>query len=814
MKRTALVLLMTFVLLVTLHYASAADVTRSFTSTDVYYNELVTVNMGVSVTGENKYVYVIDEDYPSGWTVTDRGVGNTNQSGHIKWVYYSNITPAEDIAYYYIVRAPAVSGNHDFSGSYIFENMSNSAEILNAGNGYVTVSNPCVDLDGDLYDNCNPSSPYDDDLQIDCNDNNPDINPGEQETCNNIDDDCDGTIDYFEQNCGPQNETGICSYGTQQCVAGSWESCSGEQDSVPEICNQLDDDCDGIYDDVNDGSSVAETSCQCYDGGIPYADEQCPLNNIDDDCDSIIDTNDCDCFEGEQQPCSLQAGVCVGSYEVCPADLVWDGCNASIYELFNPAYNETETECDNLDNNCNNQTDEGLLNTYYADQDADGYGDLSNTIEDCTQPGGYVINFEDCNDQNSSINPDATEICDGVNNDCDGQTDEGCAVPANITNTYYDGSTTDFSAVSNFSNIQNMIMEKIGYGKIVFNENINVQNSISIDPPGTIIAQNRAMINSTRLPMLNRSANISLYNITLNNPTILRDGAECSGSVCTLIDYMNDVFEFSVTHFSEYSTQGRCDDGTWYDQCVSERTGNDGDKPKYCEDGSIISKASVCGCPSGQSVSGENCVTPSTNGGNGNGGGGGGACIEGQTSPCSPAGTTAGVCEEHGYQTCRNGVWSSCEGAILPSDEVCDGLDNDCDGETDEDVNCLCTHGDKRPCGSDVGTCTRGTSTCSYGEWGECSGGIPAKVVEDCFNDLDDDCDGEVNNGCEDIAVTCSNNIQDGNEYGVDCGGVCLNPCPIPLEIPPYTGLLMIIAGLVLLFVLVLWDLWKAKRGY
>ncbi|HEV2859708.1 MAG TPA: MopE-related protein [Pyrinomonadaceae bacterium] len=64
-------------------------------------------------------------------------------------------------------------------------------------------------------------------------------------------------------------------------------------------------------------------------------------------------------------------------------------------------------------------------NTFYKDNDNDGYGDPNVTAQGCTAPAGYVSDNTDCNDNAASIHPNAPEVCDGVDNDCDGLTDEG-----------------------------------------------------------------------------------------------------------------------------------------------------------------------------------------------------------------------------------------------------------------------------------------------------------------------------------------------------------------------------------------------------
>ena len=80
--------------------------------------------------------------------------------------------------------------------------------------------------------------------------------------------------------------------------------------------------------------------------------------------------------------------------------------------------------CDGVDNDCDGVVDEDVTTTWYADTDGDGYGDAESSVEDCEPPSGYVPNGTDCDDSTADSYPGAVEICDGIDNDCDGAIDE------------------------------------------------------------------------------------------------------------------------------------------------------------------------------------------------------------------------------------------------------------------------------------------------------------------------------------------------------------------------------------------------------
>ncbi|HBI24416.1 MAG TPA: hypothetical protein DDX84_09510, partial [Nitrospiraceae bacterium] len=191
-------------------------------------------------------------------------------------------------------------------------------------------------------------------------------------------------------------------------------------ESIP-VClaTNVDVDGDGFYtpEDCNDNADWI------YPGAL-----EIPYDGIDQDCDGrdLIDV------DGDGYNAVLPA-ECEFS-DSGPADS--DQCDVSQLDCNdnNASINPGATEiCNGVDDDCNGQVD----NTYYQDSDTDTYGNVSISTQACTQPAGYVTNSADCNDSNASINPGASESCNDIDDNCNGQIDEG------VLNTYYSDADSD-----------------------------------------------------------------------------------------------------------------------------------------------------------------------------------------------------------------------------------------------------------------------------------------------------------------------------------------------------------------------------------
>lgn len=113
--------------------------------------------------------------------------------------------------------------------------------------------------------------------------------------------------------------------------------------------------------------------------------------------------------------------------------------------------------CNGLDENCNGLVDDGfVLTNYYLDADSDGFGTMNNNISACFQPTGYVSDSTDCNDNNASINANATEICNDLDENCNEQADDGLV----FVNYYVD---FDLDGFGSLNTMENVCVQPIGF---------------------------------------------------------------------------------------------------------------------------------------------------------------------------------------------------------------------------------------------------------------------------------------------------------------------------------------------------------------
>jgi hypothetical protein len=295
------------------------------------------------------------------------------------------------------------------------------------------------------------------------------------ELCDGLDNDCDGLIDEAlgTASCGK----GVCQHAEPNCLEGVPQTCDEMKGASAEVCDGLDNDCDGAVDDNLGSTACGKGDCNhvtknCVDGKPQpcnpmegAAEEIC--DGLDNDCDGLKDDNlgkslcgkgECfheqaNCIAGQPQACDPLLGkadeVCDGLDNDCDGYLdealgtsacgkgacfhVVSNCLEGVPQVCDPQQGSGKEVCDFVDNDCDGVTDNPGADgckTWYYDADQDGYGTADSMCLCAASEDYTALATGDCKDNDPAVNPGEKEICgNNVDENCDGLLDAASGQP-------------------------------------------------------------------------------------------------------------------------------------------------------------------------------------------------------------------------------------------------------------------------------------------------------------------------------------------------------------------------------------------------